>query len=151
MRATKRTDHEKGTPEQAHARERFWQIFLPLLLICALLIAGFVLLLIYSGELGSSTEGIAATALVAIALPVMLVFLVSLVILVALIVAVSKASAWLPGAGKQAFGVFRSIGAAAEDGSRAVLAPFVGVSQKLAELQGLFSALRSSWKKGIFR
>ena len=67
------------------------------------------------------------------------------------IVAVSKASAWLPGAGKQAFGVFRSIGAAAEDGSRAVLAPFVGVSQKLAELQGLFSALRSSWKKGIFR
>ncbi|HOT26325.1 MAG: hypothetical protein GX415_06115 [Chloroflexi bacterium] len=143
MKATRQKNPENGAPEQAHARERFWQILFPMLLVGALLAAGFVLLLLYSGELGTSTEGMAAAALVAMALPLIFVFLVTFILAVALIAAAAKVAAWLPGVGKEALDLFRSIGTAAQNGSCALLAPLMAVAQKLAELQRLISALRS--------
>jgi len=139
------------TPEQAHARERFWQILFPLVVVCVLLTAGFALLLLYSGELGSSTEGMAAAALVSIALPIMLLSLVFLLILVALITGAAKASAWLPGAGAEVLAVFRSINAGTQRGSQALVAPLLTVGQKTAELQHISAELRSRLTKGKVR
>lgn len=139
------------TPEQIHARERFWQILLPLILVCVLLTVGFTFLLLYSTELGSSTQSLAAAALVAIALPLMLLSLVFLLVLVALITGAGKASAWLPGAGAQVLAVFRSINARAQSGSRALLKPLMTIGQKSAELQFLSARLRSRFTKGKVR
>ncbi len=138
------------TPEQIHARERFWQILLPLILVCVLLTVGFTFLLLYSTELGSSTQSLAAAALVAIALPLMLLSLVFLLVLVALITGAGKASAWLPGAGGEALKVFRSINCR-QSGSRALLKPLMTIGQKSAELQFLSARLRSRFTKGKVR
>lgn len=139
------------TPEQIHARERFWQILLPLILVCVLLTVGFTFLLLYSTELGSSTQSLAAAALVAIALPLMLLSLVFLLVLVALITGAGKASAWLPGAGGEALKVFRSINARAQSGSRAVITPLLNIWQKTAEIHHIIAALRSRLIKGEVR
>ena len=133
MKKSDRSDAAVYTPEQNHARENFWQILFPLILVCVLLTVSFVLLLVYAGEIGSSTEGLAAAALVVIALPAFLVLLVFLLVFVALIIGTAKVTAWLPGAGKQVQTVFSSVSSAVHKGSREVLNPFLAIGQKSAE------------------
>lgn len=145
------SDPLSRTSEQIHVKERFWQILFPLVVVSLLLTAGFALLIIYSGELGSSTEGMAAAALVAIALPLILLSLVFLLVLAALITGAAKVLAWLPGAGAQAQAVFCSINTRVLSGSQAVVAPLLTIGQKAAELQRIITALHLRFVKGKVR
>jgi len=148
MYRTDRSNSAGRTPEQIHVKQRFWQILFPVLVVCVLLSVGFALLLLYSAELGSSTEGMAAAALVAIALPLLLIFLVLLLFLTALIIGAFKAAAWLPEAGGEALRVFRSINSAAQRGTRALVAPLLTIGQRSAEIQHVIATIRSRLTKG---
>ncbi|HPS32013.1 MAG TPA: hypothetical protein PKW57_00765 [Anaerolineaceae bacterium] len=151
MKETAQSALEPRAPERIHKKERFWQILFPLFVVCGLLTAGFALLLISAGELGSSTEGMAAAALVAIALPLMLIFLILLLVLAALISGAAKALAKLPEAGGEVLRVFRSINASAQNGSRAVAAPLLSIGQKSAEIHQIIAGVRSRLTKGKVR
>jgi len=119
--------------------------------VCVLLTVSFVLLLVYAGEIGSSTEGLAAAALVVIALPAFLVLLVFLLVFVALIIGTAKVTAWLPGAGKQVQTVFSSVSSAVHKGSREVLNPLLAIGQKSAEFGYVLAELRHRLLKGKVR
>ncbi|MCZ2146118.1 MAG: hypothetical protein LC103_08840 [Anaerolineales bacterium] len=151
MKKSDRSDAAVYTPEQNHARENFCQILFPLILVCVLLTVSFVLLLVYAGEIGSSTEGLAAAALVVIALPAFLVLLVFLLVFVALIIGTAKVTAWLPGAGKQVQTVFSSVSSAVHKGSREVLNPLLAIGQKSAEFGYVLAELRHRLLKGKVR
>jgi len=79
------------TPASAkHKKERIWQIFVPIALICVVVLAALIFLISRDGEFYPGISEFGASAAILVILPVLPILLVNLAIICALIYGMSK-------------------------------------------------------------
>ncbi|MFZ3150147.1 MAG: hypothetical protein WA116_00500 [Anaerolineaceae bacterium] len=145
---TKTNSMDSFDPHRAHSRQRFWQIFLPVILVCVLAVAALVLLIQQAGGQADLLAQKGQVATVFVVLPWFLIFFVTLVIVVGLIYAITKLIAWVPSASRSAVNFLTNANYKIRDGADATTKPVITVQMWAARLSRLRNLMNPKYSQG---